>query len=353
MSFQHFKLQSVLSQPPGDALNQPGLSVSPSSLSQALGHNSTVQSPIQNYHLQHLQSGTKKGPYGSGDADDGYTLVFQTMEAFQAWRLKEEEEKMIEFVKGDTHGSKAVPPRFKDHTKLVCARHSRSGRKKYVKKYPDRVRKVPSRKLEGQGCPASISYKTYFDSDMVRACYLAEHSHEIGPANYPFTKKGRKAQAEQRGKSRARTRQPADDDSDDSDRPSTSHPLDTQPIAGPSNAPDAHSTPTLPTSIPQHPSFQAAISMIAPLPQAVQPPMQLELSQERWDRMGVLFQSIRENARTFEYPSPSVVALESVLIRLYLESPMAGSLGPPMPPPHEMMEMNGIPSTMNGGSVGS
>lgn len=54
---------------------------------------------------------------------------------------------MVEFVKGDTHGSKAVPPRFKDHTKLVCARHQRSGRKKYVKKYPDRQRKVPSRKV--------------------------------------------------------------------------------------------------------------------------------------------------------------------------------------------------------------
>jgi hypothetical protein len=54
---------------------------------------------------------------------------------------------MVEFVKGDTHGSKAVPPRFKDHTKLVCARHSRSGRKKYVKKHPERVRKVPSRKV--------------------------------------------------------------------------------------------------------------------------------------------------------------------------------------------------------------
>jgi len=50
-------------------------------------------------------------------------------------------------LKGDTHGSKADPPRFKDHTKLVCARHSRSGRKKYVKKHPDRVRKVPSRKV--------------------------------------------------------------------------------------------------------------------------------------------------------------------------------------------------------------
>jgi len=88
---------------------------------------------------------------------------------------------------GDTHGSKADPPRFKDHTKLVCARHSRSGRKKYIKKHPERVRKVPSRKvcltiylfrpsnskhiqLDGQGCQASISYKTYFETEEVRAC---------------------------------------------------------------------------------------------------------------------------------------------------------------------------------------
>ena len=79
--------------------------------------------------------------------DDGYTLVFENLEAFHIWREKEEEEKVVEFVKGDTHGSKAVPPRFKDHVKLICARHSRSGRKKYVKKYPERVRKVPSRKV--------------------------------------------------------------------------------------------------------------------------------------------------------------------------------------------------------------
>jgi hypothetical protein len=86
--------------------------------------------------------------------DDGYTLVFETLEAFQEWREKEEDEKVVEFVKGDTHGSKAVPPRFKDHVKLICARHSRSGRKKYVKKYPERVRKVPSRKVCGISvCP--------------------------------------------------------------------------------------------------------------------------------------------------------------------------------------------------------
>lgn len=55
----------------------------------------------------------------------------------------------------------------------------------------------------------------------------------------------------------------------------------------------------------------------------------MDLSQERWDRMSVLFGSIRDHARDFEYPPPSIAALESVLIRLYLESPMGGALAPP------------------------
>lgn len=147
MSFQHFRLQAIAPQPPQDQLALVSASAGPSSLAQALGQ--PQHDPIiQNVQLQsHGPNNQKKGPYGSGDADDGYTLIFESMAAFQAWRQREEEEKMVEFVKGDTHGSKAVPPRFKDHTKLVCARHSRSGRKKYVKKFPDRVRKVPSRKV--------------------------------------------------------------------------------------------------------------------------------------------------------------------------------------------------------------
>ncbi|TFY50815.1 hypothetical protein EVJ58_g10877 [Rhodofomes roseus] len=139
MSFQSFRLQPLAPQTPDKA------SDAESSLSQALGaRTDQPQQPLPNANAT-----PKKAPYGSGDADDGYTLLFPTMAAFQEWRQREEETKMIEFVKGDTHGSKAVPPRFKDHTKLVCARHSRSGRKKYVKKYPDRVRKVPSRKVRG------------------------------------------------------------------------------------------------------------------------------------------------------------------------------------------------------------
>ena len=102
-----------------------------------------MQSPSSSHYTEN----PRKGLYGSGDADDRYTLVFESMDAFEAWRQREEEEKMVEFVKGDTHASKAVPPRFKEHTKLVCGRHSRGGRKKYVKKFPERVRKVPSRKV--------------------------------------------------------------------------------------------------------------------------------------------------------------------------------------------------------------
>ena len=66
-------------------------------------------------------NGPRKAPYGAGDADEGYTLTFESMAAFEAWRAKEEEEKMIEFVRNDRHVSKSVPPRFKEHTKLVLA----------------------------------------------------------------------------------------------------------------------------------------------------------------------------------------------------------------------------------------
>ena len=190
MSFQNFRLDAISVQPPH---TPPSFSTPASALATA----PASANPIQDGATR----GVQRGPYGSGDMDDGYTLVFDSLEAFHAWKEKEEEEKVVEFVKGDTHGSKAVPPRFKDHVKLVCARHSRSGRKKYVKKYPERVRKVPSRKvcrmscalnasltftiapqLEGRGCPASMSYKTYFDTLEVRVCCM----WRSGSASWPF-----------------------------------------------------------------------------------------------------------------------------------------------------------------------
>ena len=158
MSFQNFRLgelamgqalpphlihQQVQSQVQSNNTTQ-NLDSAPQFAGQLQNNNNALNT--QGHHTSSSTSAPKP-PYGSGDTDDGYTLIFPNIDAFNEWRAREEETKVVEFVKGDTHGSKAVPPRFKDHTKLVCARHSRSGRKKYVKKHPERVRKVPSRKV--------------------------------------------------------------------------------------------------------------------------------------------------------------------------------------------------------------
>jgi hypothetical protein len=146
MSFQRFRVQGLApSELPPQGVTTFSVPLNSEPSNQPPFPEPSVR-PGVSFRVQ-LQTGGPKLPYGSGDMDDGYTLVFPTLDAFHAWRAQEEEEKVVEFVKGDTHVSKAVPPRFKEHTKLVCARHNRSGRKKYVKKYPERVRKVPSRKV--------------------------------------------------------------------------------------------------------------------------------------------------------------------------------------------------------------
>ena len=50
---------------------------------------------------------SSKQPYGSGDSDDGYTLIFQNLDAFQAWRTSEEERQCVEFVKVISYSSQA------------------------------------------------------------------------------------------------------------------------------------------------------------------------------------------------------------------------------------------------------
>ena len=82
MSFQHFRLGDLaLSQPPPPVpLYQHEIQPDP---------NKSLPSPPSH----------SKQPYGSGDTDDGYTLVFPNLAAFQEWRAEEEERQMVEFVK--------------------------------------------------------------------------------------------------------------------------------------------------------------------------------------------------------------------------------------------------------------
>ncbi|KZV74857.1 hypothetical protein PENSPDRAFT_674063 [Peniophora sp. CONT] len=280
-----------------------------------------------------------RGPYGSGDMDDGYTLVFENLEAFLVWRAKEEDDNVVEFVKGDTHGSKAVPPRFKEHVKLVCARHCRTGRKKYVKKYPERVRKVPSRKLEGTGCGASISYKTYHHTDEIRVCYISQHSHEIGLANLPYTRRGRKDGANHKtnglpqppGLAPPPSQSP--NDLNNAPGPSAISPPSSATLTpGPSvppppEQPPMHFAPTYPhfpsMSMPPPPGLGGTAPPPPPgipMPHAALPPGERErLERERWERNGVMFDHIRALGRTgFPFNPLVIAALETTLVQGYL-----------------------------------
>ncbi|KAI6031559.1 hypothetical protein BKA83DRAFT_4202233 [Pisolithus microcarpus] len=297
MAFQHFRLGQL-------AMSQP--------LPPHLQQNTAFSQNIQSTSTQTTSPSITKQS-SARDSDDGYTLIFPNLTAFQEWRAREEETQMVEFVKGDTHGSKAIPPRFKDHTKLVCARHSRSGRKKYPSPPLSHTLVADvllSWKLEGQGCQASISYKTYYDTEEVRVCYVSEHSHPVGPANLPFTRRGRRAAVEAE---KAKTA-PA---------PAPVPPPQQPPMPG---FPAATPLPNLPHPFPHYAAPPGVTPSYPPLPVVTAGPQAHPVQQEQWDRMSVLFNAIREHARTYDYPVASAVALESVLIRLYLESPV-GVLG--------------------------
>ncbi|CAE6336973.1 unnamed protein product [Rhizoctonia solani] len=295
----------------------------------------------------------------SNNPGDGYNLTFQSLAEFEAWRQQEEEIYTIEFVRGDSHGSRSNPPRFKEHVKLVCARHSRRGRKQYVKKYPERVRKLPNRKIDGTGCPASICYKTYVNTSIVRVMYHREHSHPIGSENLPFTKKGRRILAR-----RNHPVQRALVTSCYS--PSTSSGECSSPDVLQATFPSRESTylttsdydiepedvgcdqaqsqllleqpfysqlhelqgsclveNTVATPVAQ-PSIYTPESDLAsgcPSEMTGSPAHRIHT---RWDRLAVLFRSVHEHAATFEYPRDTLGELEDVLVRLYFGSSQTG-----------------------------
>lgn len=111
MSFQHFRLgELALQQPlPPHLANAQGAPTAAGTTSETQPaphfpaqidntHNSFVNNPHQG-HTSNSHSSTSKQPYGSGDSDDGYTLIFSNLEEFHAWRAGEEERQMVEFVK--------------------------------------------------------------------------------------------------------------------------------------------------------------------------------------------------------------------------------------------------------------
>ena len=272
-----------------------------------------------------------------------------------------------------------------------------------MKKYPDRHRKVPSRKVgprllnafeparlignhssKGSGVPrlfplrrttrrrrsacvvSLFGFHTGDDSlTGFRFPDRSQHSHEIGIANLPFTRRGRRAQVEQDKARSARRRSDVE-----SSRASTSAPTSVTPAVVqqleepnlPSITPEMQDPPAEQTIDPAlfahdpttqftpltnqqtvHQMTPTPAPPPQPQPQQMMPPPPpqpatltqiaqihhpqslVQDEQARWDRMSVLFEHVRNAARTYEHAPPSVAALESVLVRMYLESPLNGS----------------------------
>lgn len=186
----------------------------------------------------------------------------------------------------------------------------------------------------------------------------AEHSHPIGLENYPFTRRGRKAAVLQE-KERSRKYQKKEDGTAIPAPPETPQPVPSTsflPHQAPVQAPQPHIpgpsqpvnqfTPVQMMAPPHtqhahtHTQFQSQPQPpygyvppsygMQPVPTMENPIQAAPITQDRWQNMSTLFNSIREHSRTFNYPFTSVVALESVLIRLFLESPVSlqSALGP-------------------------
>jgi hypothetical protein len=185
---------------------------------------------------------------------------------------------------------------------------------------------------------------------------VSQHSHEVGHANLPFTRRGRRAQAA------AKSTVVGPDPSVPPVSPSQPGgpclqpnqttgqmvaPMRAQPELSPAYSSPYPHFPSMSMPLPQglgaviplptSSSAPAPAPTLTPHPfpvpsptQAVAPNDRERMERERWDRMDVLYQSIRTNARQFEYPAASVAALESVLVRMYFESPIPV----PHPQPH-------------------
>lgn len=167
---------------------------------------------------------------------------------------------------------------------------------------------------------------------------MSQHSHPIGLANLPFTRRGRKARALEEKERRNRTANESDDHTQTpapqpppaiAEASTTNQNVAPQPVvqSQPPTTPVPSTSPsfTSATSLPAQNAYQQSPPNAYAYPntmasQTYAPPQ--NLSHDRWENMTTMFHSVRENARTHEYPSVSIAALESVLIRMYLESPI-------------------------------
>jgi hypothetical protein len=105
---------------------------------------------------------------------------------FDSWRRQEELAYSIELIISQT----LVGRLYTQKRTYICSCQQTGGERNYQKKFPDRKRKIESKKT---GCSCHIMIKLYPHTSTILGRYEADHDHEIGLANIAYTRISRPA----------------------------------------------------------------------------------------------------------------------------------------------------------------
>jgi hypothetical protein len=111
------------------------------------------------------------------------THEWNSLDEFKTWRMKEQLDHGIELLLVRTLS--AGSSLWHERRIYVCSRQGTSGKYKYVKKHPERIRSRPSKQT---GCRCGVIVKTYLHTSTVLGWYKAEHDHATGIPNLRFTR---------------------------------------------------------------------------------------------------------------------------------------------------------------------
>ena len=115
------------------------------------------------------------------DRGHGFSLEWDSKEAFKDWLDNEQTAKSIELRPSKIERGTAL---YTTNQIFRCARNGTGGVKPYQKK-TSRERKIESKRI-ASGCPSLVQIKTYPHTDVVLGKYISDHSHAIGMENLKF-----------------------------------------------------------------------------------------------------------------------------------------------------------------------
>lgn len=120
------------------------------------------------------------------DAVKWCTLSWNSAQDMQMWLKHEQESSFVELRLKERKVNVLAEPRgWKEKYYYVCARQGTGGDKLYVKKFPDRDRKIPTKRT---GCNCSLQVRYYPNTSRVLGKYVTNHSHPIGSENARYTR---------------------------------------------------------------------------------------------------------------------------------------------------------------------